>query len=217
MAHRGAGRTFARPGAVCDAYVVRLVVHATAIDAGDAPPSEFRIFRAGENAMPQACGAEGTSGVFLFTERSAAKIMDEFRRGGVDMMIDLNHESTDEISARADSKDARGWFKLEVRAGELWAVDVRWTPDGERRLAERTQRYISPTFGADRKTGEIVGLVACALVARPATLGAPALVAASKRAPMTEADKATCRAALAGIIRRELRASKQRARLGLKP
>ncbi len=181
-----------------------LRVHGTAIDLGETPPTEFRIFRAGANAM--------TKGTFMFTAASAATIMDEYQRCGVDMMIDLEHESIAGPPVRADSRDARGWYRLEVRAGELWAVDVRWTEDGARRLANKTQRYVSPTFGVN-EAGEIVDLVNCALVAMPATYDAPALVAASKRAPMTADEKATCRAALAQIVRHELRASKRRATL----
>jgi len=148
-------------------------VRAFAIDAGDTPPSEFRIFKAGANPM--------TKGTFMFTAASAAKIMADYATRGVDMVIDLEHEALDATATRADSRDARGWFNLEVRAGELWAVNVRWTDDGARRLAAKTQRYISPAFGVDKATGEIVDLVNCALVAMPATHDAPALVAASKR------------------------------------
>jgi phage I-like protein len=165
-------------------------VRAFAIDAGDAPPTEFRIFKAGENAL--------TKGTFTFTAASAAAIMSAYQTHGVDMMIDLEHEAVSGEPVRADSRDARGWFGLEVRAGELWAVNVRWTEDGARRLASKTQRYISPAFGVDTKTNEIVDLVNCALVAMPATHDAPALVAASARAhaPMSEADKDVCRKAL---------------------
>jgi phage I-like protein len=180
-----------------NAHGVRQLVRAFAIDAGDTPPSEFRIFKAGVNECPRAHGVAGTDGAFQFTARSAELIMAEFARCGVDMMIDLEHEALDKEAVRADSRDARGWFGLEVRAGELWAVNVRWTDDGARRLTSKTQRYISPAFAADTGTREIVDLTNCALVARPAMHGAPALVAASRdRAPLTEADKDVCRKAL---------------------
>jgi len=158
-----------------------------------------------------------TKGTFQFTAASAAAIMAEYERCGVDMVVDLNHEMVVGEAKRPDSADARGWFKLEVRAGELWAVDVRWTPDGARRLADKTQRYISPAFGVNSKTGEIVDLVNCALVAMPSTHDAPALVAASKRG-LSEEERATCRAALGLVIQREakLRASSARATLGVK-
>jgi phage I-like protein len=159
--------------------------------------------------MPDAGGGGGT---FLFTERSAREVMARYKEAGVDMMIDLNHEAVEGSATRADSKDARGWFKIEVRGGELWATDVTWSPDGARRLAEKTQRYISPAFGVDTETSEIIDLVNCALVAMPATHGAQALVAASRRAKMSAAEVQR----IASGVLACLRASNTRARLGVK-
>lgn len=102
-----------------------------------------------------------------------------YTRAGVDLPIDLEHESLD-IPLRSDSRDARGWFKLEIRNGELWAVNVRWTPDGARRLSEKTQRYISPAFYTDEE-GRVVELINVALCAMPATYEAPPLVASKGR------------------------------------
>lgn len=138
--------------------------------AGAAPPTEFRIFRAGENPS--------TKGVFVFDDKAAAAVLAAYQTQGVEYMIDLEHHALGEAN-REDSADARGWFKIELRAGELWAVDVRWTPDGARRLSEKTQRYISPAFLAD-EDGRIAELINVALVAMPATHGAPALVAAAR-------------------------------------
>jgi hypothetical protein len=154
---------------------IATLVSCTALAAATdgALPTEFRIFAAGEN--------DSTKGPALFDEAAAAAVMAEYQKQGVDLMIDLEHESIDETPVRADSKDARGWFKLEVRNGELWAVDVRWTPDGERRLRERTQRYISPVFLRTKKEKRVVYVLNVALCAMPATHNAPALVAASKR------------------------------------
>jgi phage I-like protein len=70
--------------------------------------------------------------------------------------------------------------------GELWAVNVKWTPDGERRIREKTQRYVSPAFHADKDTGRIVQLVNIAMVAMPGTHSAPALVAATSDNRFTE-------------------------------
>lgn len=151
-----------------------------------------------------------TKGTFNFTPESAARIMATFAERGVDMMIDLEHEtilSAGKVASRPDAKDARGWYRLEMRAGELWAVDVRWTPDGERRLAEKTQRYISPTFGVSTETLEIMDLVNCALTSDPATHDAPALVAASAR-ELSDMN------AIGMSLARRLRADESRARLG---
>lgn len=135
----------------------------------DEPPEEFRIFRAGVN--------DSTKGPVLFDEQAAASVMAAWKKWGVDLMIDLEHQALDaDERARADAPDARGWFRLEVREGELWAVGVRWTPDGARRLREKTQRYISPAFHVD-DDDRVTELVNVALVAMPATHHAAPLVA----------------------------------------
>jgi phage I-like protein len=138
-------------------------------------PTEFLIFRRGVN--------ETTKGPVLFDAAAAASVMADYAKHGVDLMIDLGHASLHSTAhaalVRDDAGDARGWFKLELRDGDLYAIDVRWTPDGARRLAERTQRYISPAVYTD-KNDRAVALVNVALVSMPATIGAQALIAASK-------------------------------------
>lgn len=153
--------------------------------ADGAPPSEFRIWRSGPNTT--AVGE-----VDVFSPKSARSVMSHYERHGADVMLDLEHLSLDP-EARNYDPDARGWCKLEVRGGELWAVDVRWTPDGERRLRERTQRYISPAFRRDKRTGEVLEVINLALTALPATDQLEPLVAASinRRTAMDEGEKDT--------------------------
>lgn len=138
------------------------------LSLGDKIPTEFRIFKAGVN--------ESEKGSYLFDERAAAITMAAFVRHGVDRMIDLEHLSLDPEAPNFDP-DARAAFSLELRDGELWAVNVRWTEDGKRRLREKTQRFISPAFLFDRD-GRITKLFNVALTAQPATHGTPELVAA---------------------------------------
>jgi len=144
-------------------------------DAGEALPTEFRIFRAGANPT--------SKGVAVFDAAAAGSVMAAWARDGVDLMIDLNHDSLEaDARAREDASDARGWFGLEVRNGELWAVNVRWTPDGARRLSERTQRYISPAFKYEEgEDGDhVLEIFNVGLVAMPATYNAQALIAAAR-------------------------------------
>lgn len=150
---------------------------------GEAPPTEFRLFKAGEN--------ETTQGTFIFDAEAASAVMAAAaQRDGVDYPIDLEHLSLESTDSRGFDPDARGWFCLAVRNGELWAVNVRWTPDGQRRLSERTQRYVSPAFTVDDED-RVTEIVNVALVAMPATHGTPALVAANRRshAPMPKTAK----------------------------
>lgn len=140
---------------------------------GAALPTEFRLFKAGPNPT-----AKGT---FLFDEEAAAAVMAEYEAHGVDLAIDLEHQMLDgEGSPDPTARDARGWCRLALRNGELWAVAVKWTPDGALRLAERRQRYVSPAFEIDPGTQRIIKVVNVAITSTPATFQTPALVAASR-------------------------------------
>jgi phage I-like protein len=138
---------------------------------GDEPPTTFRLFKAGEN--------ETTKGVFLFDDAAAKLVMEKAAAHGVDHMVDLEHLSLDPECVNYDP-DARAWLNLEVRNGELWAVNVSWTEDGASRLTKKKQRYISPAFTTD-DDNRVTEIVNIALTAMPATHGTPALVAANRR------------------------------------
>lgn len=139
-------------------------------------PTEFRLFAPGVNKT--------SKGDFLFDEAAARAVMAAYQAWGVDLAIDLEHQMLDAApSADPTARDARGWCKLEVRPdGSLWAVDVRWTPDGAARLAEKRQRYVSPAFNIDPESRRVTEIVNVAITAMPATHHTPALVAASRGA-----------------------------------
>lgn len=138
-------------------------------------PTEFRIFVRGAN--------ETENGRYLFDDKAARAVMAAYQAWGVDLMIDLEHQSleVDPGAPDATARDARGWCKLELRNGELWARDVRWTPDGAARLSEKRQRYVSPAFEADPKTKRVLKMINVAITSIPATHKTPALVAASAK------------------------------------
>lgn len=141
-----------------------------------APAREVRLFHFGWNTS--------TKGRVWFDQEAADLVMAEFRRQGVLGMIDLEHMSLDDESPNWDP-DARGWFKLEVRADaqgrpELWML-TKWNADGARRIVERFQRYVSPAFAYSPKTGRVLEIINVALVAMPATHRAQPLIAASAR------------------------------------
>ncbi len=143
---------------------------------GATPPTEFRIFAAGPNVIHDA--------VFIFDEKAAASVMAAFQKHGADCMIDLEHLSVADQDASVNfDPDARGWCKLELRGGELWATQVSWTPDGEARLREARQRYISPVFSYNKAAMRIESILNIALTSLPATDGLAPLVAASQMGP----------------------------------
>jgi hypothetical protein len=155
-------------------------VMSTALEVAEgAPlPKEFRIFKPGVNATAK--------GDFDYDDTARATMLAASQqRGGVRYMIDLEHDSLhpERRAQRADAGDARGWFSLDFRPdGSLWACRVEWTPDGARRLKEKTQAYISPAFKHVVDDGKFhpLELVNAALCAVPAIHDAPALVAASR-------------------------------------
>lgn len=158
-------------------FSVALVAHAgiktlSIAIAGDEPPSEFRLFVPGWN--------DTEHGRFLFDEEAARAVMSAAAKWGVDLAIDLEHQMLDAPGSDPTARDARGWFRLELRAdGSLWAVGVKWTADGAQRLREKRQRYVSPAFEVDPETKRVTKIINVAITAIPATHDTPALVAAS--------------------------------------
>lgn len=173
--------------------VSRLSQRLGSIDAvADKPlPTEFRIFRAGEN--PSDRGGKP----FVFDASAAASVMAAYNEGGHKLMMDLAHASTDPSAEtlRADATDALCWYDIEVRTGELWAINIEWTPEGERRIRAKLQRYVSPTFTHDdnRCIGELINV---ALVAMPGFYNATDLAAMKGRASRNDSLSAALRSAI---------------------
>lgn len=133
----------------------------------DEPPSEFRIFAKGENKT--------TKGTVVFDAQSAKLVPAAYAEHGVELFIDYEHKSILSTPA-VDGGKAAGWFKPEVRDGELWASDVKWTPAAETAIRSKEYRYFSPVVLHDAK-GRVHKLVNVALTNLPATKNLRALVA----------------------------------------
>lgn len=143
------------------------------------PPTEIRLFAAGDNAT--------TKGTIAFTARSAKLIEREYVARGVEKFADYEHRSLLPLDRQPEhATDAAAWYRLDVRDGALWATDIRWTPRAAQKVRERELRYFSPAVEIDPKTREVVRFVNFALTNDPATLNLPALVAASEGVPMDE-------------------------------
>lgn len=138
---------------------------------GENPPDKFLLFRKGENSS--------TKGTVIFDDVSATAVMERFKEHGADLLLDLEHLSLDDYAPNYRT-DACAWFKLAVIDGALWAVDVRWTPEGIERLQNKRQRYTSPAFMTDDK-GRVIEVVNCALCAMPATHQLAPLIAATRK------------------------------------
>lgn len=140
-------------------------VQLRAAKSGAALPKEFLIFAAGENPS--------TNGVVVFDQRAAELVLTAYREHGTRLMIDLEHQSL--FGLAGDAGDARGWADIQLRGGALYAINVEWTPDGARRLRERTQMYTSPAFLSELQERQnirrVAQLINVAITALPATHG----------------------------------------------
>jgi phage I-like protein len=133
------------------------------------PPREFRIFPKGKFKTKK--------GTFTFDEKSAATVMAEYLEHGVDKHIDYCHAVFDKNASVFDKVSAC-WYGLDLRDGELWGANARWTPPGGQRVTNLEFRYLSPTFTVD-ETGRVLELLNVALTNMPATVNQRPLVAAS--------------------------------------
>ena len=147
-----------------------MTYHVTILRAGSEPPTEFRIFAAGEN--------DSSKGTFIFDADAAESVVAAFAEHGLDKLpIDFDHRML--TGGSNDAGKAAGWFVPAVRNGELWATSVTWTPAAAQALRDGEFRFISPAFTAD-DDGRIGRLVNVALTNLPATKGLDALVAANQ-------------------------------------
>src|SRR5229473_7756754 len=146
------------------------------LDVSAGLPTEFRIFPAGS--------FETTKGTFLFDAQAARKVMAAVADWGNDYCIDYGHSMLAFFNVDpAKAMKAAGWFKPQLKDGELWATDVQWTEDASKMLIAREARYISPAFDFDREDRHITELVNCALTNIPAIKKQMRLVASREGGP----------------------------------
>lgn len=150
-------------------------------------PTEFRIFKAGANPSEK--------GTFRFTDESALSVMAEFKAHAKPMLLDFNHGTTFE-SPTPEQAIAAGEFTPEIRNGELWATNCRWTDRAKAMLSAGEYRLFSPFFTHD-KDGQVLRLVNVALTNLPALDGIAPLVAANAKPDDEEIDMEACTACTA--------------------
>lgn len=133
-------------------------------------PTDLRLFRAGENTSEK--------GTYLFDNAAARAVLDNLNGRGVRLPFDYNHGMTALFQLNpAEQAKAAGWFTLEVRNGELWAVNIEWTEEAADKIRKKEFAYFSPTFDHDEEC-RITMLVCVALTNTPALHGLDPLMAA---------------------------------------
>ncbi len=131
------------------------------------PPTAFRVWKAGANTTDH--------GPTLFTERSAKLLLEDQARRGNRYSFDINHLALNK-NAPLESQRAVGWFDIEVRGGELWAVNCEFADFVRDGLTKDPPawRYHSPAYDVT-DDGEVISLLNIAITNTPATWGVTAL------------------------------------------
>lgn len=152
---------------------------------GRIAPTEFRIFAKGTNPS--------VKGDFDFDATAAKAVMAMYRKmAGPDnarrVTFDYDHGALQKapVDPSKAGKSA-GECDLELRDGELWAVNVQWTDEAKKGIEAGEWPYISPAFTRD-KDGKPTWLINIALTANPALFGIQPLAVAANAA--AEADAA---------------------------
>ncbi len=138
-------------------------------DGPRTPPTEFRIFPAG--------AFETEKGGFHFDEKSQASVMESYARRAVDLTMDYEHQALVDPPIEAPAS-CKSWVP-QIRNGELWATECKWTDRAYGYLAAGEYRYFSPAFSHDDEGG-IKEVLNIALTNMPAMRGIAPLVAASR-------------------------------------
>lgn len=110
---------------------------------------------------------------FEVTLAALAAIVENFRAGGVDLVVDYEHQSLSGGKA-----PAAGWIKdLEGRPDGLYAR-IKWTAAALKFIHEGEYRYYSPVISLDPKTRQPSKLMHLGLTNVPAIKNLPPLLAA---------------------------------------
>ncbi|MDT3707472.1 MAG: phage protease [Thiobacillus sp.] len=93
-------------------------------------------------------------------------------------VIDYEHQTL-ATEKNGQPAPAAGWFKtLEWRDGAgLFATDVEWTAKAKAHIEAGEYKFISPVFGYDPKTGDVLQVEMAALTNTPALDGMDAVAA----------------------------------------
>jgi phage I-like protein len=135
-------------------------------------PTELRLFRRGVNATAK--------GSFVFDDAAAMAVMARYAEmGRTWVMADYDHGSLQKAPVDpSKSSRAAGTARLELRSGELWATNIRWTPDAKRAIEAGEWPSISPAFSHD-ENGRPTWLINFGLTGNPATYHPEELIAAN--------------------------------------
>jgi len=122
------------------------------------------------------------SGEFLVDRPAFERIYKAFMEHGVDLPIDVEHESLRNDVLPIDTRGAVGWIRdLKFEEAEGISAKVEWTEEGRTLIRSGKFRYLSPAFTVDKNDRtRVTGLHSGALVLHPAIPGMRKLAAGQR-------------------------------------
>lgn len=113
-------------------------------------------------------------GNFNVDKESFDKINEKFKERGLDIVIDYEHQTLENVQA-----PAAGWIKALSLSDNAIEATVEWTPKAQEYLKNKEYRYLSPVVLVRNKDKKAVILNSVALTNTPAISGMFAIVNSS--------------------------------------
>ncbi len=143
-------------------------------------PETILLFKYGDT---EYSGENGQKSKYTFLEYDADRLIQDLQSGGVDMMVDYNHQQL-RAAKNGQPAPAAGWITALEKLDDGLYAKIRWTPKAAEMIANKEYRYTSPTFFLT-DDGRVAQLYNLALTNKPATVNCPALVAAELQPILT--------------------------------
>lgn len=109
---------------------------------------------------------KSTKGSFVVDEESFQLIREHFKGRRIDLVIDYEHQTLDNVQA-----PAAGWIKDIALGPDAITAKVEWTPKAAEYLKNREYRYLSPVILVRKTDKKAVALHSAALTNTPAIDG----------------------------------------------
>ncbi len=132
-------------------------------DNNQTVPTEFLLLRKGKT--------EFEGGYYILDDDAADKVIANFKKRGIDVVIDYEHQTI-----WGDKAPAAGWIKDLKKTQEGIVAVVEWTDTAKEFLKNREYRYFSPVIELDENY-RVVSLHSVALTNAPKTYNQISLVA----------------------------------------
>ncbi len=129
----------------------------------EAVPTEIKI-------MPMGL-VQSENGSFKVTDESFELIEQNFRKRSIDLVVDYEHQTLQDIQA-----PAAGWIKSLKKGEDAILAEVEWTYKASQYLKNKEYKYLSPVIQVRKQDGVVIDLHSVALTNTPAINGMYPLV-----------------------------------------